>query len=128
LATKRILFPGGAANFCASGGYGDAARHLYNGAILKNSQGDYFPVWGTCLGFELLIYLANGNKSILTDCDAENVALPLELKPGKSQLQDCYLFRYTNHQNATDIQQDRQSKYTVTLGHVRVTTVSLEDQ
>ena len=94
--TKRILIPGGAANFTVSGGYGDAARHLYNGAIIKNSQGKYFPIWGTCRGFELLAYLANGSKDILADCEAENVALPLELKPGNSHHQHFNLFRYTN--------------------------------
>jgi len=83
LATKRILIPGGAANFSTSGGYGDAARQLYSRAVLKNSQGSYFPVWGTCRGFELLTYLANGSKDILTNCKAENVALPLKLKPGQ---------------------------------------------
>lgn len=77
-----ILIPGGAANFSASGGFGDAARELYRRAILKNSQGNYFPVWGTCLGFELLTYLATDGKNILTPCEAENVALPLELKQG----------------------------------------------
>jgi gamma-glutamyl hydrolase len=87
LATKRILIPGGAANFSTSGGYVDAARQLYNRAILKNSLGTYFPIWGTCRGFELLAYLATGSKDILTDCEAENVALPLELKPGKFQHQ-----------------------------------------
>jgi gamma-glutamyl-gamma-aminobutyrate hydrolase PuuD len=76
-----ILIPGGAANFSTSGGYGDAARQLYSRAVLKNSQGSYFPVWGTCRGFELLTYLANGSKDILTNCKAENVALPLKLKP-----------------------------------------------
>lgn len=31
-----------------------------------NINGTYFPVWGTCLGFELIsIYLANG-KNILS--------------------------------------------------------------
>ena len=94
LATKRILLPGGAANYTTSGGYGDAARQLYNGAILKNNQGNYFPIWGTCRGFELLTYLATGNKDILTNCEAENVALPLELKPGESQHQCFYIFWY----------------------------------
>jgi hypothetical protein len=44
--------------------------------------GVYFPVWGTCLGFELLTYLAGQRENILTDCHAENVAMPLLLKPG----------------------------------------------
>jgi hypothetical protein len=52
------------------------------------------------------------------------VALPLEFKPGKH----FPLFQYTSNQNAIDIQQDRQCKCAVTLGHVRVTTVSVGDQ
>lgn len=76
-----ILIPGGAANYSTPGGYGDAAQQLYNRAVLKNSQGEYFPIWGTCRGFELLTYLAAGSKDILTNCKAENVALPLEFKP-----------------------------------------------
>jgi len=31
-----------------------------NLAIEANDKGDYFPVWGTCLGFELLL-LASAN-------------------------------------------------------------------
>jgi gamma-glutamyl hydrolase len=94
LATRRILIPGGAANFSASGGFGDAGRQLYSRAILKNSQGVYFPVWGTCLGFELLTYLATDGRNILTPCEAENMALPLELKEGTSQDTHICLFQF----------------------------------
>ncbi|KDR20013.1 Gamma-glutamyl hydrolase [Zootermopsis nevadensis] len=77
-----VLFPGGAASFSASGGYADAAWKLYQRAVSKNNAGDYFPVWGTCLGFELLTYLATRQHNILTACDSENVALPLKFKLG----------------------------------------------
>ena len=46
-----------------------------------NDNGDYFPLWGTCLGFELLGYLATDkNYSVLSAVDAENLSLPLDFK------------------------------------------------
>jgi hypothetical protein len=86
LTTLRVLFPGGAASFSASGGYADAAWELYQHAVSKNEAGDYFPVWGTCLGFELLTFLVTRPHNILTLCEAQNVALPLVFKPGRSAL------------------------------------------
>ena len=77
-----VLFPGGDASFAAHDGYADAAWSLYNLALKKNQAGDYFPVWGTCLGFELLSYLAIGRVDILANCEAENVPLPLEFTSG----------------------------------------------
>lgn len=81
-SVNGIVFPGGAASFTAVGGYTDAAWELYHHAILKNMAGVYFPVWGTCLGFELLTFLAAQRDEIRTLCQAENVALPLRFKPG----------------------------------------------
>jgi hypothetical protein len=86
LTTHRVLFPGGIASLSASGGYADAAWELYRRAVSKNKAGDYFPVWGTCLGFELLTYLVTRPDNILTLCEAENVALPLVFKTGRSAL------------------------------------------
>jgi len=34
--------------------YFDAAQFLYTLTIDENILGDYLPLWGTCLGFELL--------------------------------------------------------------------------
>ena len=41
--------------------------------------GDVFPIWGTCLGFELLATFTNGGQPILTSCDSQNQALPLNV-------------------------------------------------
>lgn len=77
---SRILLPGGATWFNQSNGYADAGRHIYDIAQKLNEQGDYFPVWGTCLGFELLTYLsANGNEH-RAHCSSTNQALPLVFK------------------------------------------------
>nr|XP_021181477.2 gamma-glutamyl hydrolase A [Helicoverpa armigera] len=55
-----VLIPGGATYFNQSDGYADAGQHIYEIAQQMNDAGDYFPIFGTCLGFELLIILASG--------------------------------------------------------------------
>ncbi|XP_059054011.1 gamma-glutamyl hydrolase A-like [Achroia grisella] len=55
-----VLFPGGATYFNQSNGYADAGQHIYEIAQEFNDADDYFPIFGTCLGFELLIILASG--------------------------------------------------------------------
>ncbi|CAK1586217.1 unnamed protein product [Parnassius mnemosyne] len=55
-----VFFPGGATYFNQSNGYADAGQHIYEIAMELNDAGDYFPLFGTCLGFELLIILASG--------------------------------------------------------------------
>ncbi|KAK2175337.1 hypothetical protein NP493_738g01009 [Ridgeia piscesae] len=47
----------------------------------SNEKGDYFPLWGTCLGFELLANLA-AEENILEQCHADNVLMPLHFSPG----------------------------------------------
>ncbi|XP_026316816.1 gamma-glutamyl hydrolase A-like isoform X2 [Hyposmocoma kahamanoa] len=59
-----VLFPGGATYFNNSDGYADAGQHIYEIAQQMNDRGDYFPIFGTCLGFELLIILASGRSEV----------------------------------------------------------------
>ncbi|KAM9332179.1 gamma-glutamyl hydrolase-like [Pholidichthys leucotaenia] len=70
-----ILFPGGGVSIRSSG-YARAAKIFYVLAIEANKRGDYFPVWGTCLGFQQLSYLTS-RKSVLTRTNTTAVALPL---------------------------------------------------
>ncbi|XP_045495982.1 gamma-glutamyl hydrolase A-like [Colias croceus] len=58
-----VLLPGGATYFNQSNGFADAGEHIYEIAKEMNNAGDYFPIFGTCLGFELLIILASGRGS-----------------------------------------------------------------
>ena len=48
-----------------------------------NENGDYFPIWGTCLGFELLTYLAANRVEHRSNCSSHNQPLPLEFTPSK---------------------------------------------
>jgi len=52
-----------------------AGQYLYNLAIQANAQGDYFPIFGHCLGFELLSMITSGDFGILSAYDAENISM-----------------------------------------------------
>lgn len=49
--------------------------------LQANDNGDFFPIWGTCMGMQLLTVLVAG-KSLLEKTTAENVALHLNLTSG----------------------------------------------
>ncbi|XP_077592712.1 gamma-glutamyl hydrolase isoform X2 [Stigmatopora nigra] len=70
-----VLFPGGGASIFSSG-YQRSAKIFYEMALEANGKGDYFPIWGTCLGLEQLLLLTNG-VSLLTRTNTSGVSLPL---------------------------------------------------
>ena len=76
------MFPGGGSSLDTSG-YAKIGSLLYDLAIKANENGDYFPVWGTCLGFELLLYLSAGKENYLTACNSYDRALNVTFLEGK---------------------------------------------
>jgi len=77
-----ILFPGGP-DILNGTQYYNASKYMLDRAIAANKDGDHFPVWGTCLGFQLLCVAADGDDvSILSPVTAENLTLPVFLSPG----------------------------------------------
>lgn len=73
-----VLLPGGIASFRERDGFADAASHIYRIAKEMNEDRIHFPILGICLGFEVLVYIMSGRSDdILTSCDAENIAWPL---------------------------------------------------
>lgn len=81
-----VLYPGGSVNLMESG-YAHVAKKFYNLAIQSFDDGDYFPVWGTCLGFEELSYLISG-EALLTRTDTDGITMPLNFtgSPVKSRM------------------------------------------
>ncbi|KAL1517522.1 hypothetical protein ABEB36_001277 [Hypothenemus hampei] len=78
--TNGLLFPGGGTYFNETGGYGEAATKLYQVALEYNDKGVYYPVWGTCLGLQVLMYAAlKGVKDIRVNCELVNVATPVNI-------------------------------------------------
>lgn len=75
-----VLFPGGSVDLRKSG-YANTAKIFYDLAIQSFDDGDYFPVWGTCLGFEELSYLVSG-ECLLTHTDTVGITMPLNFTKG----------------------------------------------
>lgn len=82
ISPYSVLFPGGGTYFNQSKGYAEAGEHIYRVAKKFNDQGIYFPVFGTCLGFEFLLYAANDMKEYRTLCSSQRQSLPLEFTNG----------------------------------------------
>lgn len=78
-----VLFPGGSADLQTSG-YALAAKTFYDLARQSFDDGDYFPVWGTCLGFEELSYLISG-ELLLTLTKTDGITMPLNFTKAASQ-------------------------------------------
>ncbi|XP_068199647.1 gamma-glutamyl hydrolase-like [Antennarius striatus] len=87
-SVNGILFPGGSANISSSG-YATAAKTFYNLAVEANDRGDYFPVWGTCLGYQMLTLLTSGER-LLSSTNTSAVSLPLNFTDA---VKDSRLFR-----------------------------------
>lgn len=58
-----------------------------------NDRGDYFPVWGTCLGFEQLTVLTSGQRA-LTRTNTSGVCLPLNLTAGMDASVSSLIYFY----------------------------------
>ena len=63
-----VLFTGGGIEFNMKNKWTQTADHILKYAIDQNKKGNPYPVWGTCLGFELLAWLTSGydDKSLKT--------------------------------------------------------------
>ena len=72
-----VLFPGGGVNLNTSG-YAEIGKRIIDLAKIAYDEGDYFPIWGSCLGFEFLSTLISGDINILSQTDSENLPLPLD--------------------------------------------------
>ena len=69
-------------------GFERAGKKLFGMALKAKEDGDYWPIWGTCLGFELLAFLAMNETHSLTRCSSMQQPLPLNVtsKFSKSKL------------------------------------------
>jgi gamma-glutamyl hydrolase len=83
------LFPGGGVNLITSG-YARIGKQIFNLARKSNDAGDYFPIWGTCLGNQFLSFIASNDANVLSRTDSENYTIPLNLS---SNYRNSRLFR-----------------------------------
>uniref|UniRef100_A0A2D4GSL1 folate gamma-glutamyl hydrolase n=2 Tax=Micrurus TaxID=8634 RepID=A0A2D4GSL1_MICCO len=70
-----LLFPGGSVSLATSE-FSRVAKIFYTKALQANDREDYFPIWGTCLGHQLLTYLTSG-KNLLIRTNTNGFTMPL---------------------------------------------------
>mmetsp|Transcript_4434 Transcript_4434/g.15772 ORF Transcript_4434/g.15772 Transcript_4434/m.15772 type:complete len:353 (-) Transcript_4434:75-1133(-) len=78
-AINAIVFPGGDASLSVDSAYFQTLKLLFEWTKEANSMGDYFPLYGACLGLEALAILVSGNHSILSNTNAQDDPVPLHL-------------------------------------------------
>ena len=68
-----MLFPGGEGNYYSYG------QQIINKLKELNDAGQFYPAWGTCLGFEnLLIWASDRGTDILESYNAHAISLTLD--------------------------------------------------
>lgn len=80
---NRVLLPGGSTFFNHTNGYAESGAYVYKIAKRLNDNGIHFPLFGICLGFELLLYISNKNEEYRTSCSSTRQALPLNFTKGE---------------------------------------------
>lgn len=77
-----MVFPGGIADMDGTP-YSNAGYFFLTEAIKSTDNGDPFPIWGTCHGFQMLNVLIN-NRSVgntLSAFDSHHISLPIRFTP-----------------------------------------------
>jgi len=76
-----LLFTGGELTLLLDDTYVENAQFLYTLALQAVDRGDYFPIWGTCQGFQLLNILTAQNISVLEvgAFDSDGFSWPLNM-------------------------------------------------
>lgn len=66
-----VLFPGG------NDGYLKTGEHIFKWAMDQNDKGNYYPIWGTCVGYENMAVYVSSSGAPLTShyCDGESLTM-----------------------------------------------------
>jgi gamma-glutamyl hydrolase len=73
-----VLMQGGARTLDLSSPWENKAKYILDKVIEINDNGKYFPLWGTCQGFELLHVLITGTTKVLDKFNSWNIASPIQ--------------------------------------------------
>lgn len=103
-SVNGVFFPGGGSSFPSS------AQYMFDKAVAANDAGDYFPMWGTCMGFQWLVIAASRDTGILDpksgQMDSENYSIPLDFTSSASSsrlfsLADPKIVKILSSENVT---------------------------
>ena len=110
-----ILFPGGSAPLP------DSVRYIWDLALESNRNGEYFPVWGTCLGFEYLISLTatGGEGALAIDFRSNNVSLPLIFPSEEDVINSNGIYSLQSQLYSSDALRESVSTHNITMNNHR---------
>ncbi|XP_072157805.1 gamma-glutamyl hydrolase isoform X2 [Bemisia tabaci] len=80
-----LLIPGGGARFNGTDNFFAASKMMYDLALKMNGNNVHFPVFGVCLGFELLLRFASDDENVRRSCKGgviHHVNMPLKFVSG----------------------------------------------
>jgi gamma-glutamyl hydrolase len=83
-SVNGLLFTGGGLELKSGETYYDTSKYLWDLAMEANAKGDYFPLWGTCQGFQLFhVLIANkpDEYMVVENYDAWDVSWALDWVP-----------------------------------------------
>jgi gamma-glutamyl hydrolase len=81
-SVNGVLFTGGSLeNLTFDSPYMVTAAHVFKRVLEKNDAGTYFPLHGTCQGFQVLSLLVSQDQSVLAynAFDSEGLVIPLDI-------------------------------------------------
>jgi gamma-glutamyl hydrolase len=107
-----ILFTGGSVSKLPN-----SARWIWDLALESNRKGEYFPVWGTCLGFEYLITLTGGEGTLEHGFRAENVSMPLIFPSEEDVVNSKGVFSLQSQLYPSDALRDVLSTHNITMNN-----------
>jgi len=75
-----VLFTGGGLDLKLNTSYMKTLSYFYKTVLEANDKGDYFPIWGTCMGFQALSIITANDDTVLQTYAFDSYNLPLPLK------------------------------------------------
>ena len=106
-----LFLPGGGAELINQGAdgyeltrYGRIGVKILRIAKEINDKGVYFPVWGTCLGFELMILAISGDLTILENVTSLNYSNSLNFVEG---YQNSRLYKEMDKESVKELNEQK---------------------
>lgn len=75
--SNGLLFQGGSNDLDLNKPFMKRCSFIFEEALRLNQNGIYYPIWGTCQGFEVLHILISKDNNTLTTANAWNISSPL---------------------------------------------------
>jgi len=118
-----FFFQGGGRTFDLNAPWEKLAKQILTKVVQSNLRGEYIPLWGTCLGFELIQTLIAGTRDVLVPVEGTyNIATPLVLD--EQTVKGARMFKYFSD---NDIKSLKTENTTAQYHHFGISKKSFEN-